>query len=141
MAVPQAQGQAEPTFNLAQVMEMMQNFAKELKKPYIDEEKAARDLRDQKKSRDDYRQGQAMEKAAQAACPHKFKTGAWAISLMHNFPDGQRRGVCNKCKDLIQPRHIEIAYDPLNPNGRPIWVPEHRLYPLLAEIAFSNSQV
>lgn len=133
--------QAEPHFTMAQVLEMMKEFAQEIKKPYVDPLKAERDRRDQAKSRQDYRQGQAFERAKQEACRHKFKNGTSAISLMHNFADGQRRGVCNRCKLLIQPAHIEILYDPTNPNGKAIMVPAHRLFPMLEEIAARNAEV
>ena len=108
--------------------EKLAMLAHELKKPYVDPAAEEREQRERLKIRADLQQAVKLAQEAQAQCTHKYKTGANAVRLMHNFPDGLPRGTCAKCNLFIHPEYWEYAYDPRNPEGKAYCVPEHPLW-------------
>lgn len=107
----------------------------EMKKPYVDHEKIAREKREASKTKRDMEQQRILEEQAQKLCSHKFKkTGVWAISLVHNFPDRQTRGRCNLCRANIHPEYWEIAYDANDPAGKPFRIAAHPEYHVVKEL-------
>lgn len=116
---------------LANVAEVV----REMKKPYVNEEAMAREKREAAKTKRDMEQSRAIEAMAQSRCSHKYKkSGTWAITAVHNFPDRQTRGRCNLCRLNIEPDHWEIAYNKDDPAGTPFKVPAHPLYHVVREI-------
>src|SRR5258708_6041023 len=71
----------------------------ELKKPYVDPAKAARELRERRQQQEENAEGIRQKKARQDACPHRNSKND-TISLIHNYPDGQPRGICMLCEKV-----------------------------------------
>lgn len=110
-------------------------MVKEMKKPYVDEKWLERERREAAKTKRDMEQVNAVKKLAQERCSHKYKkSGVWAISLVHNYPDRQTRGHCNLCKLDIEPERWAIEYDAHNASGKPVKLPAHSLYHVVREL-------
>jgi len=104
---------------------------REANKPYIDPAAIARELRERQQLREQENERLRNTRAIQQACPHKDRNEKWAISLQHNFPDHQPRGLCPLCGVCIEPAHWVIpgaGFDGGNGMGKPYIVPEDPLY-------------
>jgi hypothetical protein len=53
-------------------------------------------------------------KAQQEACQHLDKNNNESIALSHNYPDRLPRGICVQCRQMIEPKHYELAVPGLN---------------------------
>ena len=83
----------------------------EMKKPFVDVAAQEREKREASKTKRDMEQMRAIQKQAQNRCSHKYKkSGVWAISPIHNYPDRQTRAVCNLCRKYFEPQHVEIGF-------------------------------
>lgn len=95
----------------------------------------AREARERAMMREDLEKARRDKERIQQACPHKDANMRWSISLIHNYPDRQTRGVCVHCHSLLEPKHWEIgAPDAQNPRGKPHLVAEHPQYHIVREI-------
>jgi hypothetical protein len=86
----------------------------ELKRPYVDPNVAARELRETQNSKEQEAELQKQIAWRKAHCPHKDKNGNDSICPVHNQLDHQPRGICMLCHDWIHPR--EWVIDAPDPN-------------------------
>ncbi len=71
----------------------------------------------------------------QAACPHKYPTGQWAVNVVRNYPDRQERFICSLCQSFFEPKRWVIdAPDAENPRGKPRIAEMHSQYMQVREI-------
>jgi hypothetical protein len=79
---------------------------------------------------------QRQSKAAlQRSCPHKYPSGMYSISVIHNYPDRAPRGVCHLCQKLFEPKRWVIdAPDAAHPRGTPRIVDGDPQYNIVLEI-------
>jgi hypothetical protein len=86
--------------------------------PYVDPNKMKREQREGEMQRLHEADLRAAAERRKVNCTHMNKDKN-AISLVHNYPDRQVRGVCMLCNDLIHPREWRIAPpDPKTGRGR-----------------------
>lgn len=100
----------------------------------------AREARERALMREDLREAEERKRVLQANCTHKDANQKWSISLVHNYPDRQTRGICTHCFKWFEPMHYEIgAPDDKNPRGKAILVKESPDYHVVREIeAFAS---
>jgi hypothetical protein len=107
----------------------------ELKKPYVDPAKAARELRESMKFKEDERERERAEKFRRASCPHTDKNGRSSINLVHNQPDHQPRGICVVCHDWIHPKEWRLGPPTVDaPRGRAYLVEPHKDYQIVMQL-------
>jgi hypothetical protein len=126
----------EAVANVALTPEKLQQM-EELRRAPSAEQKAAeaREKRERANLAADLADQQKNKEALQATCGHKYPTGGWAISIVHNFPDRAPRGFCHLCSLWIAPRQwVILAPDAENPRGKPVIQPAHPLYGVVLEI-------
>ena len=112
---------------------------REANRPYEDPKKAARELRESLKSKQDEAQIQKDVAARRARCTHSYVNGVSAVNCVHNFFDNQPRGVCMICMDWITPREWRIGPpDAENPRGKPFLAPAHPAYLTVLQIDARN---
>lgn len=87
-----------PTVPLTDLIE----FAKELKKPYIDPSLVAKRERDSQRMRQQVAENRRVKAAKEASCSHRREDNTSAIAWMTNS-DMATRGVCQRCNRLVQP--------------------------------------
>lgn len=85
----------------------------ELKKPYIDPEKAAQDLAHRRRMQLEITNGLVQRKLEQDNCDHITRyqdTAKTALRLMFraNWHDGKSRAICNECFKVIHPAHYDF---------------------------------
>jgi hypothetical protein len=104
--------------------------------PSESQEKAiAREKRERALMKEDLDEARRNTERTQKTCTHKDKNMRWAVSLIHNFPDRQARGVCTHCHLMIEPTHWEIGTpDERNPRGKARIVEAHPLYHIVTEL-------
>jgi hypothetical protein len=108
---------------------------REANKPYIDPAKAARELRETLKFKQDEQEQILADRARKAQCPHIDKNGRPSIFLVHNQPDHQPRGICVVCHDWIHPREWRIGpADEKNPRGKAVLVDPHKDYRIVTQL-------
>lgn len=100
----------------------------------------AREARERALMRQDLAEAEQRKLQIQANCTHKDANQKWSISLVHNYPDRQTRGICTHCFKWFEPMHWEIgAPDDKNPRGKAILVKESPDYHVVREIeAFAS---
>jgi len=114
---------------LLESISMTPEKIREANKPYKDPAVIARELREMMIWKEDEAEQRRLTRARQDACLHQDANGRSSISLIHNFPDRQPRGVCMKCHDYIHPREWRIgAPDAKHPRGVPFLVEPHKNY-------------
>jgi hypothetical protein len=99
--------------------------AERLRRAPTEEEMAhkLREERERKQWGEDEKANRANQIARQKNCPHKDAKQNWSVSLVHNYPDHQARGLCMLCHKLFEPKHwIIAAPDANNPRGRAMLV-------------------
>jgi hypothetical protein len=85
----------------------------ELKKPFEDPLVLARNAREARQTRMQDAENRKNNELMRANCPHLDQNKRDSISIIHNYPDRQVRGVCHICMDVIEPRRWVIdAPDP-----------------------------
>jgi hypothetical protein len=95
----------------------------------------ARELRERKLMQQEQEENRANLLRNQAACPHKYPTGQWAVNPVRNYPDRQERFICCLCQSFFQPKRWEIgAPDAENPRGRAYIADEHPQYRMVREV-------
>jgi hypothetical protein len=101
-------------------------------------EQIAAKLRDERERRqwsENDKESRRQFAERQRLCPHRDAKQNWSISLIHNYPDHQTRGICMVCQKIIQPTHWEIlAPDAENPRGKPALVAADSLYSVVQQI-------
>jgi hypothetical protein len=108
---------------------------REANKPYEDPAKVAREKRESLKSKQDEAEIVRVTLARRAQCPHLDKNGRSSISLVHNQPDHQARGICVVCHDWIFPREWRIGPpDEENPRGKAYIVDQHKDYKIVLQL-------
>lgn len=101
----------------------------ELKSPFVDPSKAARERREQQLNREQIEDMRKQDEWRKAHCEHKDKNDKDSIGITHNFPDRQPRGVCVLCHDVIHPREWRIgAPDPATGKTQAYMVAAHKDY-------------
>lgn len=101
----------------------------ELKKPFIDPDTVARNLREARQTRKQDEENRKNDELRKANCPHKDQNMKESISLIHNYPDHQVRGVCHVCMDLIEPKRWYIeAPDKATGDSKAVLLPAHKDY-------------
>ena len=138
-AVKEAIAAMAPLFqSIAMTPEKMLEMERLRRAPSEDEVKEKqREARERALMKEDIEEARRNTERMQKQCPgpHKDKNGRYSISLIHNYPDRQARGVCTHCHSLIEPTHWEIgAPDEKNPRGKAHLVKAHPLYYIVAEI-------
>jgi hypothetical protein len=105
-----------------------------------DPAKVAREARERALMKEDIDEARRNVARAQKNCTHKDLNQKYSISLIHNYPDRQTRGVCTHCHLMLEPTHWTIeAPDPQRPRGKPVLVAEHPLYHLVRELEATGS--
>lgn len=95
----------------------------------------AREARERQNMREDLANAERDKLAKQAACSHQDANSKWSISLVHNYPDRQTRGVCHHCLKVFEPRRWTIgAPDEKNPRGCPKLVDADPQYHIIRQI-------
>jgi hypothetical protein len=108
----------------------------ELKRPYLDPETVARNLREAKQTRAQDAENRKNNALLRANCPHLDGNKRDSISVIHNYPDHQVRGVCHVCMDLIEPRRWVIdAPDKVTGESKAHIEPAHKDYPRVIFLA------
>jgi hypothetical protein len=124
--------------SVAMTPEKMLEMERLRRAPSEDEVKAKqREARERALMKEDIEEARRNTERMQKQCPgpHKDKNGRYSISLIHNYPDRQARGVCTHCHLMIEPTHWEIGPpDEKNPRGKAHLVKAHELYHIVAEI-------
>lgn len=101
----------------------------------------AREIRERLLMKEDLDAAREQKERMQANCTHKDPNMRWAVSLIHNYPDRQTRGVCVHCHSLFEPTHWEIgAPDATHPRGNPVLVKAHAQYHIVREVEASIGQ-
>lgn len=101
----------------------------ELKAPFIDPAKAAREKREAQMNREQIEEMRKQDEWRKAHCEHLDKNGNDSIGITHNYPDRQPRGVCVLCHDIIHPKEWRIGSpDPQTGKSRPYMVDAHKDY-------------
>lgn len=134
-AVSEVFKQFAPMFkSIAQMPEALKD-ALTPKKSEEELKKFMREQRESLKSKQDEEEQRAADRARKDACPHLDKNGRSSISLVHNFPDHQPRGVCVLCHDLIHPKEWRIGpADDKNPRGKAYLVAPHKDYKTVMQL-------
>jgi len=108
----------------------------DLKKPFVDPDVVARNLREARQTRKQDEENRKNNAALRANCPHQDQNQKDAISIIHNYPDHQVRGVCHVCMDLIEPRRWVIdAPDKVTGESKAHIEPAHKDYHRVLAIA------
>lgn len=108
---------------------------REANKPYVDPAKAARELREMLLWKEDEAENRRKLQEYQDNCPHIDQNGRSSITLVHNFPDRQPRGLCTKCQALIHPREWRIAApDAKHPRGNAYLTEAHKNYNIVMQL-------
>lgn len=95
----------------------------------------AREERERANLAQDLNEQRLGKERLQERCPHKYPSGQYAISVIHNFPDRQARGTCHLCGCWFHPREWEIlAPTRQNPRGVPRIRDAHPMYKVILEI-------
>lgn len=95
----------------------------------------AREARERALMREDLEKARRDTEIMQKNCTHKDNNMRWSISLVHNYPDRQSRGICTHCFKYFQPTHWEIGPpDVENPRGKAFLVKEDPMYHIIREI-------
>src|ERR1700676_424422 len=63
-------------------------------KPYVDEAKQRRELREKLKFKQEEKDNAAEQRRQKENCSHHYKNGLLAVALVNNFHDRQTRGIC-----------------------------------------------
>jgi hypothetical protein len=100
----------------------------ELKKPYVDPEKAAQDLAHRKRMQLEIAEGLIKKKLEQDNCDHITRyqdTEKSALRLMFraNWHDGKSRAICMNCDKVIHPARKDYR-----PDGSEFVIPEDPEY-------------
>ena len=86
----------------------------QFKAPYIDPAVTARKKREKEQTKTNIELEQAAARARKENCQHRYPSingagGGESINITHNFPDGQCRGVCVLCHDIIHPLEYRLG--------------------------------
>jgi hypothetical protein len=112
---------------------------REANKPYVDPAVTARQEREKMLWRQDIEDGRKNLEEMQKNCLHQDDNGRTCISLIHNWPDRQPRGICMHCQCLINPREWVIGPpDAKNPRGRAYLRDAHPLYTVVRQLQARN---
>ena len=82
---------------------------RESMKPYVDPATIAREIRERQHMKEQDAENRLKIEARQKNCSHKDGNEKWSLSLVHNFPDRNPRGVCPICNIFIHPAEWRIA--------------------------------
>lgn len=115
--------------NQEQALAMMAEFAKELKKPYVDLAYEAREQRERAKTKADDAISRQRAADKKKKCRHKDDNEAWAFSLIHNYPDRKVRAICMHCDLVVSPATWDFTFD-----QKPYQHPEHPLYSIIEDL-------
>lgn len=112
---------------------------REANKPWVDPAVVARELRESLKSKADEAEIAKATALRRANCPHLDKNGRSALSLVHNQPDHQPRGICVLCADWIHPKEWRIGpATPEEPRGHAYLVEPHKDYRIVMQLESMN---
>jgi len=120
---------------------MVSEALREANKPYVDEAKTRRELREKMKFKQEEADNAKTQRMAKEACSHHYKNGLLAVALVNNFHDRQTRGICMRCHEWFYPREWRID-NPTeeNPRGTPHIVDAHPKYHLVVEAAAQQQE-
>ena len=114
---------------------------REANKPYVDPVMERRKIREALKFRQDEKERDEQIQRQQKACPHTYPTGTPSISLVHNHPDHQPRGICMQCGSWIHPMEWRIgAPDDQFPRGHEYTEPAHPFYKQVLQLDRQRGQ-
>jgi len=120
---------------------MVADALRDANKPYVDETKKKRDLREKMKFKQEEIDNAKTQRMAKEACSHHYKNGLLAVALVNNFHDRQTRGICMRCHDWFHPREWRIE-NPTeeHPQGVAKIVDAHPKYNLVVEAAAQQQE-
>jgi hypothetical protein len=120
---------------------MVADALRDANKPYVDEAKQRRELREKMKFKQEEVDNAKTQRLAKDNCSHHYKNGLLAVALVNNFHDRQTRGICMRCHEWFHPREwrIENPTD-AKPYGVAKIVDAHPKYNLVVEAAAQQQE-